>query len=210
MEIATHNLANLNRSLVPTIGQLAPDFSLPSIQGKTIQLKDFIGNKKVVLWFSRGFTCPYCRGFMESVVTGYDKLKEKDIEIVQISPNLHQSAVKFFGDTPPPFPMVCDPDKRLFSTYAIGDAGAFRATTNMVVSFAVSAQKGEFLKTARASSMDVLDRQFLKRLHHHALTALNQAVITIDINGYIRNRVDVDALEDIPSTSRMIQLFEKG
>lgn len=208
MELATNPLGNLNQSIAPILGKNAPDFSLQSIQGETIQLSKYKGNKNIILWFSRGFTCPYCRGFMDEVVEGYEKLTANNIEVIQVSPNLHQSAVNFFGKNPPPFPMICDPDKRLFRTYGIGDNGPITATVNMVASFSTAARRGEFLKTSRASASDVFDKRFLQRLHHHALTALNQAVIAIDINGVIRQRVEVGTLEDIPSTPQMIQFLK--
>ncbi|MFK7801421.1 MAG: redoxin domain-containing protein [Anaerolineae bacterium] len=208
MDLATNSLRNLNQSIAPTSGGLAPDFSLLSIQGDMIQLKKYRNDKNIILWFSRGFTCPYCRGFMDEVITGYNKLVENNIEIIQVSPNLHQSAVNFFGKNPPPFPMICDPDKRLFRTYGIGDKGALVASQSMVKAFTTAAKRGEFIKTARAGAADVFDKRFLQRLHHHALTALNQAVIAIDLNGMIRHRVDVGTLEDIPSTPKMIQFLK--
>jgi hypothetical protein len=42
------------------IGQPAPRFSLTSLQGATVDLADYQGRQNVVVWFSRGFTCPFC------------------------------------------------------------------------------------------------------------------------------------------------------
>ncbi|MEM8859337.1 MAG: peroxiredoxin family protein [Chloroflexota bacterium] len=190
------------------VGKPAPRFSLPSIQGQSISLKDYAGKKNVLLWFSRGFTCPFCRDFMENVVDGYGQLQQKNIEIIQIAPNIHHRAVSFFGDMAPPFPLICDPDKRLFATYGLGDDGILRAQRNTIASFSYAARKGEFWKTTRASAMDVFDRSFVRRLHHHALTAVNQAIVGIDINGKITSKLDIGALESIPSTPKMIQLLE--
>lgn len=209
MENATSTLANLNQSLVPGVGQQAIDFSLLSIQGESIQLKKYNGKQNIVLWFSRGFTCPNCRGFMEIITEDYDLLRANNIEIIQISPNLYQSAVNFFGDNPPPYPMVCDPDKRLFATYSIGDKGKFKATTNAINSFAAAAKIGQFNKTVRAAYMDVADRSFLQRLHHHAMTALNQSIIAIDLQSIIRYRMDVDALGGIPTAPQMVKFLQK-
>ena len=38
------------------IGQVAPDFELTDVQGRTIRLSDYRGKKHVVLVFTRGFT----------------------------------------------------------------------------------------------------------------------------------------------------------
>lgn len=144
---------------------------------------------------------------MENVIEGYNLLKQRNIEIIQVAPNLHHRAVQFFGDMAPPYPLVCDPDKRLFATYGLGDDGIIKAQVNMVRSFSYAAKKGEFLKTASASAMDVFDRTFLRRLHHHALTAVNQAIVGIDIDGRITSRIDIGAVESLPATSNMIKLL---
>ena len=204
--IASH----LNRPAAE-IGDLAPNFNLKSLQGKPIRLHDFIGKKQVILWFSRGFTCPYCRGFMNTVVEGYEELVSKKIEIVQISANLRQSAIKFFrDDSLPPFPMVFDPDKRLFANYNIGQKGFITAQKYMVRSFAESAKRGEFGVTLRASALDIVDTRFLQRLHHHALTATDQAIIAINLDGRIQHRHEIGSLEDVPPAPTMIKFLEQG
>jgi peroxiredoxin len=44
----------MNPSLI-TPGELAPDFELEDINGNSIRLSSFLGNKPVVLAFLRGF-----------------------------------------------------------------------------------------------------------------------------------------------------------
>jgi peroxiredoxin Q/BCP len=39
----------------PKIGDRAPEFSLPSADGKTVALKDYKGKKKLILVFYRGY-----------------------------------------------------------------------------------------------------------------------------------------------------------
>ena len=40
---------------VPKVGDRVPEFSLPSSNGTTVSLKDYIGKSKVVLVFYRGY-----------------------------------------------------------------------------------------------------------------------------------------------------------
>ena len=40
---------------VPKVGERAPQFSLPSSNGATIALKDYIGKSNLVLVFYRGY-----------------------------------------------------------------------------------------------------------------------------------------------------------
>ncbi len=39
----------------PKIGDRAPQFRLPAADGKTVDLKDYAGKKKVILVFYRGY-----------------------------------------------------------------------------------------------------------------------------------------------------------
>ena len=46
------------------VGHQAPLFSLTSVQGDTVDLAPYRGRANVVVWFSRGFTCPFCWVYM--------------------------------------------------------------------------------------------------------------------------------------------------
>jgi len=50
------------RAMAPRlgVGERAPLFALPSIQGAMIDLAAFRGRLNVIVWLSRGFTCPFC------------------------------------------------------------------------------------------------------------------------------------------------------
>ena len=52
---------------------------------------------------------------MDGLREGYELLQAADTEIIQVGPNLLQSARIFLGHSPTPYPFVCDPDKRLFA-----------------------------------------------------------------------------------------------
>ena len=112
----------------PAVGDAAPLFGLRSVQGPTVELAAYRGHRNVVLWFSRGFTCPFCRQYMDGIGQGYQELCAVDTEVIQVAPNLLESARTFFRDAPSPFPFVCDPDKRLYAVYGLGDRGALEAT----------------------------------------------------------------------------------
>lgn len=81
----------------PAVGEPAPLFSLTSVQGGPVELAAYRGRRNVVVWFSRGFTCPFCRVYMDGMREGYELLQAADAEIIQVGPNLLQSARIFFG-----------------------------------------------------------------------------------------------------------------
>ena len=127
----------------PLVGQMAPQFSLPSLRGAMVDLASYRGRRNVVVWFSRGFTCPFCRVYTDGMRAGYEALRAADTEIIQVAPNLLDSARRFFAQSPLPFPFVCDPDKRLYAVYGLGDVGALEATKTAVVSFAHAFTHGD-------------------------------------------------------------------
>lgn len=104
----------------PAVGEPAPLFSLTSVQGGPVELVAYRGRRNVVVWFSRGFTCPFCRVYMDGMREGYELLQAADAEIIQVGPNLLQSARIFFGHSPTPYPLLFFSFQDLDSTKPAG------------------------------------------------------------------------------------------
>jgi peroxiredoxin len=188
------------------VGDPAPSFSIPALHGPSVQLETYRGRRNVLLWFSRGFTCPYCRVSMNGVIEGYRRLTEAETEVIQVAPNLLESARAFFGPTGVPYPFVCDPDKRLYAVYGLGDKGALAATRAGVVSFARAFTTGDTEPQLRGAWLDVMNRNFLRRLHHHTTTALEQGLFVIDKDGIIRHRTILGPLDVVPTGAELARL----
>lgn len=69
-----------------TIGDAAPDFSLPGVDGRTHALKDFAGAKVLVVVFTCNH-CPTANAYMGRVQKLHDDFKGKGVALVAISPN---------------------------------------------------------------------------------------------------------------------------
>jgi putative peptide zinc metalloprotease protein len=160
----------------------------------------------VILWFSRGITCPFCRVHMEQVMNAYRELVTHETEVIQVSPNLLESARVFLRNSDLPYPFVCDPDKRLYALYGLGDRGVLEATRNTVVSFSHAFSNGQGAETVRASWLELTNRNFLRRLHHHAMTAVEQGIFLIDSSGFIRHRMIVGPIDAIPGPEELLAL----
>lgn len=94
----------------PAIGQLAPPFRLPSGQGPEIGPEDYRGRSNVIVWFTKGMACAFCRQKMSQLARGHPKFRERNAEILEVTPSTPERArfyVKKFGI---PFPYLCDPD----------------------------------------------------------------------------------------------------
>jgi peroxiredoxin len=190
----------------PGVGDAAPLFGLRSVQGPTVELAAYRGRRNVVLWFSRGFTCPFCRAYMDGIGQGYAELCAIDTEVIQVAPNLLESARTFFRDVASPFPFVCDPDKRLYAVYGLGDRGALEATRSALVSFSHAFTHGDAGPQVRGAWLDVMNRNFLRRLHHHAMTAVEQGVFLVDKLGVIRDISVVGPIDPVPTAARLVEL----
>jgi alkyl hydroperoxide reductase subunit AhpC len=108
----------------------------------------------------------------------------------------------------PRYPFICDPDKRLYAVYGLGDRGSLEATRNTFVSFSTAFRTGVGVETVRASWVDVMNRNFIRRLHHHALTAVSQGLFIIDRQGHIRYRLVISPIEVIPTADELMTLVD--
>ena len=138
--------------------------------------------------------------------TRAEDLQSAETEVIQIAPNLLESARRYFGPSPLPFPFVCDPDKRLFAVYGLGDRGVLEATRTAVVSFAHAFTHGDSINQTRGAFFDVMNRNFVRRLHHHAMTAHEQGMFLIDKQGVIRNVKVVGPIDPVPSGAELAEL----
>lgn len=94
----------------------APLFSLPDQHGKTVALEDFRGRDVVVYFYPKDDT-PGCTkeacGFRDLWQTYADA----NVVVLGISPDDAASHKKFAEKYNLPFPILCDPDKRVMQQY---------------------------------------------------------------------------------------------
>ncbi|WP_413290537.1 thioredoxin family protein [Bdellovibrio sp. HCB337] len=70
----------------PEIGLDCPDFTLPSVEGKTYSLKDFAKGKPLVVMFICNH-CPYVKAIEDRLITLGSDLKKMDVSVVAICSN---------------------------------------------------------------------------------------------------------------------------
>ena len=68
------------------IGDAAPDFSLPGVDGRTHALKDFADAKVLVVVFTCNH-CPTANAYVGRIQKLHDDYKDKGVALVAISPN---------------------------------------------------------------------------------------------------------------------------
>jgi len=100
-----------------TPGIVAPDFSLPTMEGGTFSLKEALADGPVVLAFFK-ISCPTCQyalPFLERIFKAHG---EKHVTVVGVSQNDQPSTASFLNEYGISFPVLLD-DTR---TYPVSNA----------------------------------------------------------------------------------------
>ena len=94
---STTNVAGSSRDAdghyEPHIDQKAPTFSLPDLQGATVNLADVVGKNTVGLVFW-GIWCPHCRDEIPAMINLQTTYQEKGLQIVSVAVK-EDRAIKF-------------------------------------------------------------------------------------------------------------------
>jgi peroxiredoxin len=100
-------------------GPKAPDFSLPALDGKTVQLSEYLG-KNVVLINFWSTTCDPCMVEMPHVVELYKRHKEKGLVVLAISldgPESRAQVSSVVHDKEMIFPVLLDEETTVVARY---------------------------------------------------------------------------------------------
>lgn len=104
---------------VPKIGEPARTFRLPSAQGGDIALDDYKGRQAVVLWFTKGMGCPFCRQHMSQLARAYPRIREQRAEILEVTNTPPARAQAYARQFALPFPYLCDPEYRVYREWGL-------------------------------------------------------------------------------------------
>ncbi|MDP2654593.1 MAG: thioredoxin-dependent thiol peroxidase [Candidatus Omnitrophota bacterium] len=100
-------------------GDKAPDFTLPASGGKIVSLKDYLGTKKVVLYFYPKDDTPGCTveacGFRDAA----KPLAQVDAVVLGVSADNVASHDRFTAKFGLPFLLVSDVDKKMCGDYGV-------------------------------------------------------------------------------------------
>jgi len=100
-----------------SVGNIAPDFTAESTQGK-ISMKDYRG-KNVVLYFYVRDQTPGCTMQSCSLRDGIDRIKAYGTEVLGVSTDDLDSHNKFMSKYNLSFPLVADPDFTISKAYGV-------------------------------------------------------------------------------------------
>ena len=100
------------------VGDVAPDFALPSGDGGTIRLSDLKG-KKVVLYFYPKDNTPGCTKEACSFQENLSTLKNKGAVVLGVSADRVDSHARFADRFSLSFPLLSDESKEVIRSYGV-------------------------------------------------------------------------------------------
>ena len=106
-------------ALLPVIGKMAPDFTLPSTTGETVSLKQFKGKKTVILYFYPKDDTPGCTTEACEFRDAYDVFRDRNAEVLGVSPDDVASHGKFKTKYDLPFTLLADPNHEVAEKYGV-------------------------------------------------------------------------------------------
>lgn len=103
---------------MPERGDLAPDFTAPTHDGKHLQLSQLRG-QPVVLYFYPEADTPGCTRESQGFRDAYDALQAKGVAVVGVSVDGVDKQCTFAEKYSLPFPLVADVDKKVTRAYGV-------------------------------------------------------------------------------------------
>ncbi len=101
------------------IGQRAPSFRLPAAAGGETGPDDFRGRTNVIVWFTKGMSCPFCRQQMSQLARARARLDALHTTVLEVTVSTVAQARAYAAKFPLPFPYLCDPDYRVRKAWAL-------------------------------------------------------------------------------------------
>lgn len=101
------------------VGDDAPDFEGITTDGTSVGLKNFLGKKKVVLYFYPKDDTPGCTKEACSFRDNIQSIRSIGAEVIGVSVDSVESHRKFTAKYKLPFPLISDKSKRITKAYGV-------------------------------------------------------------------------------------------
>jgi peroxiredoxin Q/BCP len=105
------------------VGDTAPDFTLPAQNGSTVSLRDFRGQKTLVLYFYPKDDTPGCTAESCAFRDQYEVFKNAGAEVIGVSGDSSESHQRFAAKYNLPFTLLSDKGDKVRKEY--GATAAF-------------------------------------------------------------------------------------
>ena len=187
----------------PQPGTPAPDFRLRAAGDGKIALSDYRGRANVVLWFSKGLFCPYCRRNMARLSQGYAAIRAREAEVLQVTHNTIEEADLYFRSYRLAMPYLCDADRAVHLRYGV----AFEPQTvaavvdNTVRSCAMVAK--DFVLHGEKSPSPIAPIMRMGPRNQPP-----QLVVVVDREGVVRRTHSIGPFDALPSVEELLGMLD--
>ena len=98
------------------VGDYAPAFSLPGLNGATFSLGSLRG-QRTLLSFHRHGGCPWCNLRVHGLIESYPRLQAVGVGVVSVFSGQLKGIANRVGKQRPPFALICDADDAVHTLY---------------------------------------------------------------------------------------------
>lgn len=187
----------------PELGTQAPGFRLAAAGGGSVALADYAGERSVLLWFSKGLHCPFCRRNMARLSQAYARFVERGAEILQITHNTEREANLYFRSYHLATPYLCDADRAVHLRYGVElEAQSLGAVaSNTLTSCAMVV--GDFVRHGEKSPSPVAAIQRMGPMHQSP-----QLIVAVDRAGAIKHLQAIGPFDTLPTVDELLARLE--
>ena len=101
---------------MPKIGESAPDFELPTQDGKPVKLSDYRGQRVVLFAFTKAGT-PGCTAQACALRDEFDELRAADAVVLTISADSREALAHFKRNRNLPYDLLSDPEHAVLKAW---------------------------------------------------------------------------------------------
>lgn len=101
------------------VGDRAPDFTLPNVQGQTARLADYLARGPLVLSFYRGGWCPFCNLEFRALMEILPAIRAAGANLIGISPELPEAGRQTVTDHGLEFEVLSDAGNGVARDYGL-------------------------------------------------------------------------------------------
>lgn len=99
-------------------GERAFEFEKNDIFGNKISFNSSL-SEKIMLSFFRYASCPLCNLRMNHLIRNYKKLSDAGLKVITVFQSPTESIMQYVGKQDAPFPIIADPEQKLYKRYGV-------------------------------------------------------------------------------------------